>query len=55
MSGFDMGGLEDGGVVFVNFDTSAGLFQLVAYNQHNGYYGHEVLVVSNELNESFGV
>lgn len=42
--------LDEGGAVFINFETSKGIFQLTAYNGHNGYYGHEAVVVSNQLN-----
>jgi len=45
----------DGDAVFVNFRTSLGVFQLVAYNAHNGYYGHEVLVKSIQVEKSFSV
>lgn len=34
--------------VFVTFQTDKGDFQLVAYNQHNGYYGHDVLIALND-------
>ena len=37
------------GVMFVTFSTSKGDFQLVTYNDHNGYYGHESVVVSRDL------
>lgn len=30
--------------VFVNIETSRGTLQFTAYNEHNGYYGHAVLV-----------
>ena len=39
----------DGGVMFVNLETSKGLLQFVAYNAHNGYYGHEAKVVSRQV------
>lgn len=32
--------LDYGDVMFVNLNTSNGVLQFVAYNQHNGYYGH---------------
>lgn len=41
---------EDIETVFVNFETSKGLFQLTVYNAHNGYYGHAVKVISNQVN-----
>ncbi len=33
--------------MFVTFETDYGPFQLIAYNEHNGYYGHDVIVVSD--------
>lgn len=42
--------LDCGGVMFVNFETSEGLLQFVAYNAHNGYYGHEAVLISKQLN-----
>ena len=35
--------------MFINFETSKGTFQIVCYNSHNGYYGHDVVVISNQL------
>lgn len=29
--------------MFITFKTSAGVFQLVVYNEHNGYYSHDVI------------
>ena len=37
-------GGDDGGIQFVDFVTTKGTFQLAVYNDHNGYYGHEILV-----------
>lgn len=40
---------EDDGetqVMFVNFVTSRGVFQMTVYNQHNGYYAHTAKLVS---------
>lgn len=34
------GGVYEGCVMFVNLETSKGTLQFVAYNEHNGYYGH---------------
>ena len=31
-------------IQFVNFVTNRGIMQLVVYNYHNGYYGHEILI-----------
>lgn len=37
--------IYEGSVMFVNVNTSRGTFQFVAYNEHNGYYGHHAVVV----------
>lgn len=42
--------LDEGGAMFVNLETSKGLLQFVAYNAHNGYYGHSAVLVSRQLN-----
>lgn len=39
--------LDEGGVQFVTFKTSKGIFQLAVYNAHNGYYGHGIFVIKN--------
>lgn len=39
--------LYEGGTMFVNIETDKGKFQIVAYNDHNGYYSHEAVVVQN--------
>ena len=49
-SDFDASNMYEGGVMFVNINTSNGLLQFVAYNEHNGYYGHEAIVMSKQLN-----
>lgn len=36
--------------MFVTLETTAGTLQFVAYNDHNGYYGHEAVVISMQLN-----
>jgi len=41
--------LDEGDIVFVNFETDKGTFQLAVYNAHNGYYGHSVLVKSEKI------
>lgn len=41
--------IYEGDVMFVNIDTNQGLLQFVAYNEHNGYYGHTAKVVSTQL------
>lgn len=49
---FDVNDIYEGGVMFVNLETDKGLLQFVAYNEHNGYYGHEACVISKQRNES---
>lgn len=44
--------LDCGGVMFVNLETDKGLLQFVAYNAHNGYYGHEAVIISRQFNHS---
>ena len=46
----DVNDIYEGDVMFVNIETSHGLLQFVAYNEHNGYYGHDACVVSKQLN-----
>lgn len=36
--------LEEGKIMFINFVTRQGELQFVAYNAHNGYYGHKVKI-----------
>lgn len=38
-------------IMFVTFKTNKGLFQLTAYNGHNGYYGHDAVIISQQLTE----
>jgi len=40
--------LDCGEAMFVNLETSNGLLQLVAYNSHNGFYGHEAVLISKK-------
>ncbi|KXG42860.1 DUF7448 domain-containing protein [Tepidibacillus decaturensis] len=41
---------DGGGIQFVDFVTTNGVFQLAVYNAHNGYYGHDILVLKdNEI------
>lgn len=40
--------LYEGSCLFFTVFTSKGDFQLVCYNEHNGYYSHESVVVVNE-------
>ena len=41
-------GLNEGACLFVNFETDKGTFQLTAYNEHNGYYGHQAVITSTD-------
>ena len=42
----------DGGVMFVNLETDRGTLQFVAYNEQNGYYGHEAKIECEQLTHS---
>lgn len=42
----------EGGVMFLNIETDKGTLQFTAYNYHNGYYGHEAVVISEQLKKS---
>lgn len=46
----DVNNIYEGDVMFVNIETNKGLLQFVAYNEHNGYYGHDACVISKQLN-----
>ena len=48
---FKGGGLDEGGVMFINVNTSEGLLQFTAYNSHNGYYGHTAYLIVNDAIE----
>ena len=37
-----------GGIQFITFKTSKGVFQFAVYNSHNGYYGHNIKVIWND-------
>lgn len=37
----------EGGIMFININTSLGVLQFVAYNEHNGYYSHQAVVIEN--------
>ncbi len=45
-------GLDEGDVQFVNFETDKGTLQLAVYNSHNGYYGHSILIKSNQVTKN---
>ena len=38
--------LDAGSAMFINVETTRGLLQFAAYNEHNGYYGHGVRLIS---------
>lgn len=43
-------GVDGGDIMFVDIFTDRGPFQLVMYNCHNGYYGHEAIInIGNQL------
>lgn len=42
-----MRNIYEGSCMFVNIKTSEGVVQFVAYNEHNGYYGHQAVVVED--------
>lgn len=41
--------LDAGEVMFVDIKTTRGIFQLAAYNAHNGYYGHTASITSKQV------
>lgn len=43
-------GFDEGGIQFVDLNTSNGALQLAVYNSHNGYYGHSIRITSRQLN-----
>lgn len=46
---------DETNVMFINIYTKAGMLQFAAYNDHNGYYGHEAVVISNDFVVSEGL
>lgn len=44
--------LYEGEAMFVNIETTKGTLQFTAYNEHNGYYSHEAVVISEFLTAS---
>lgn len=44
-----LGFIGYGSAMFINLETSEGLLQFVAYNAHNGYYGHDAVLISTQL------
>ena len=41
--------------MFFNIDTSKGTLQFAVYNDHNGYYSHDVMVRSTQFNYEGGL
>jgi hypothetical protein len=41
--------LDCGDIIFVDIKTGFGILQFAVYNAHNGYYGHSVLIQSNQI------
>ena len=39
--------ISDDEIQFVDFETDKGILQLVIYNSHNGYYGHNISFKKN--------
>lgn len=39
----------EGGIMFVDLVTDRGVLQFVAYNNHNGYYGHQARIECQQL------
>lgn len=52
INNIENGALDCGDVMFINLNTSKGILQFVAYNAHNGYYGHYAGVISRIYNHS---
>lgn len=42
-------GFDEGGIQFVDIETNKGTLQLAVYNSHNGYYGHSISIVSEQI------
>lgn len=47
-----LGDLDGGDACFINIETDKGLLQITLYNNHNGYYGHSYVIISNQLNHN---
>ena len=41
--------------MFINVETTADTLQFVLYNEHNGYYGHSVVIESEQLKYQGGL
>ena len=42
--------ISEDDAIFVNLLTNRGTLQFVVYNEHNGFYGHRVIVESKTFN-----
>lgn len=51
-NGADVIYTDAGDTMFVDIKTDRGTLQFVAYNAHNGYYGHQARVSSTQLSTS---
>lgn len=40
--------IYEGGIIFLNLETSNGTLQFAVYNEHNGYYGHNAKVTCGD-------
>ena len=36
-------------IQFVDFVTDKGVFQIAVYNEHNGYYGHDIVILKDNV------
>ena len=48
----DVESLSEGGIMFVDIKTNEGVLQFVAYNEHNGWYGHEAKITSTYIDHN---
>ena len=40
--------ISESSVQFVDFVTNKGVLQFAVYNEHNGYYGHDILILCDQ-------
>ena len=52
---FDSTKSYEGDCIFIDIITNKGTLQFVAYNEHDGYYGHSVIIKSNQCNENITI
>ncbi len=41
---------KESDVIFINIETDRGTLQFTLYNSQNGYYGHNIRIISDKLN-----